>query len=71
MKNLLHLPKEKANFSKINGGRATFLWRIQVSSFRVVENAKNKKLLPEAGCINWLTNCRIMQDLWSLEMRNF
>ena len=27
-KNPLHLPKEKANFSKINGGRVTFPCRI-------------------------------------------
>ena len=25
---VLHFPKEKANFSKINRGRVTFLWRI-------------------------------------------
>ena len=25
---LLYLPKEKANFSKINVGKVTFLWRI-------------------------------------------
>ena len=27
--------KEKANFTKTNGGRVTFLWRIYVSSFEV------------------------------------
>ena len=40
--------KEKAKFSKIIEGRATFLWRIQVSPFKVNVNLLTFLLKPQA-----------------------
>ena len=40
--------KEKTNFSKINGGRVTFLWEIYVSSFEVNVYSRGFLLKPHS-----------------------
>ena len=62
--------KGKSKFLKNKRRESDFLWRTEVSSFRVVETY-NKKLSPETEHISCLTNCLTISDSWSYEMKNF